>query len=194
MNASRADAPAGRVGQDPDHGQADRAGRCACSPARRARSPSDLDMELHGSDGPLDMDLGAAGARRPDMDLTESVRRRSRRRRSGLDFILDEPVRGADGVDGRCRRSRRRGSPLPGDSGRRSDAGSRDRGPRPRRRSTAGRWTSRRRLGRARATMRQRSSVEDTVETRDHRAGRQELLDDDEDERPAQLRPASDAA
>ena len=57
---------------------------------------ADLDMELHGADAAMDLELPALGTEpRPDLDL--SVRDdQSSAAGGGLDFILDEPVRGAD--------------------------------------------------------------------------------------------------
>jgi pilus assembly protein FimV len=59
-------------------------------------SAADLDMELHSSDGPLDMDLGAdvGSGTATDIDLTESDVLAPGE--AGLDFVIDEPVRGAD--------------------------------------------------------------------------------------------------
>jgi len=59
-------------------------------------SSAGLDMELHGADAPMDLELPALGTEaRPDLDL--SVRDdQSSAAGGGLDFILDEPVRGAD--------------------------------------------------------------------------------------------------
>ncbi|NJD31000.1 MAG: hypothetical protein FIB04_03865 [Gammaproteobacteria bacterium] len=56
-------------------------------------STSDLDLELHGSAGPLDMDLGADQGAAPDLDLTGAPIAAGE---AGLDFVIDEPARGAD--------------------------------------------------------------------------------------------------
>jgi len=55
-----------------------------------------LDMELSASDAAMDLELPAAGAsERPDLDLT--IREpRVEDMEGSLDFVLDEPVRGAD--------------------------------------------------------------------------------------------------
>ena len=58
---------------------------------------SNLDMELHSSEGPLDMDLGADLGTMTDIDVT-SVAASLAPGEAGLDFIIDEPVRGADGA------------------------------------------------------------------------------------------------
>jgi pilus assembly protein FimV len=64
--------------------------------AATATVTAGLDMELHGADAAMDLELPALGtAARPDLDL--SVRdSESSAAGGGLDFILDEPVRGAD--------------------------------------------------------------------------------------------------
>jgi pilus assembly protein FimV len=61
-------------------------------------SAADFDMELHGSEGPLDMDLGADQGQAPDLDLT--ARHPQFAGEAGLDFVIDEPVRGADDMSG----------------------------------------------------------------------------------------------
>jgi pilus assembly protein FimV len=50
-----------------------------------------LDMELHGAATHLDLDVTGA----PDMDLGDDL---SHSATGGIDFVLDEPVRGADGT------------------------------------------------------------------------------------------------
>ena len=64
--------------------------------AATATVTAGLDMELHGADAAMDLELPALGTEaRPDLDL--SVRdNESSAAGGGLDFILDEPVRGAD--------------------------------------------------------------------------------------------------
>ena len=57
---------------------------------------ADLDMELHSSAGPLDMDLGADRGTMTDIDITSVAALAPGE--AGLDFIIDEPVRGADGT------------------------------------------------------------------------------------------------
>jgi pilus assembly protein FimV len=53
-------------------------------------------MELHSSEGPLDMDLGAdvGSGTATDIDLTANVDLAPGE--AGLDFVIDEPVRGTD--------------------------------------------------------------------------------------------------
>ena len=59
-------------------------------------APAELDMELHSSEGPLDMDLGDdfGSATGTDIDLTSTEALAPGE--AGLDFVIDEPVRGAD--------------------------------------------------------------------------------------------------
>jgi len=57
---------------------------------------SGLDMELHGSEGPLDMDLGADRGTMTDIDVTSAAALGPGE--AGLDFIIDEPARGALGA------------------------------------------------------------------------------------------------
>jgi pilus assembly protein FimV len=65
--------------------------------ASAARSaPESLDMELSAADAPLDMELTATRVGTlPDVDLTATAPN-VEGGEGGLDFILDEPVRGAD--------------------------------------------------------------------------------------------------
>ena len=65
--------------------------------AGAARSaPESLDMELSGADAPLDMELTATKVGTlPDVDLTSTAPNVADGE-GGLDFVLDEPVRGAD--------------------------------------------------------------------------------------------------
>jgi pilus assembly protein FimV len=59
-------------------------------------APDDLDMELNAVAAPLDMELIATRIdTAPDLDLTGSFAKADGGE-DGLDFILDEPVRGAD--------------------------------------------------------------------------------------------------
>jgi pilus assembly protein FimV len=61
-----------------------------------AASPDSLDMELGEGDAALDMDLqGAAPGTLPDVDLSADEPR-VEGGEGGLDFMLDEPVRGVD--------------------------------------------------------------------------------------------------
>jgi pilus assembly protein FimV len=59
-------------------------------------APAELDMELHSSEGPLDMDLGGdfGSTTGTDIDLTSTAALAPGE--AGLDFVIDEPVRGAD--------------------------------------------------------------------------------------------------
>jgi pilus assembly protein FimV len=58
-------------------------------------APAELDMELHSSEGPLDMDLGGdfGSTTGTDIDLTSTEALSPGE--AGLDFVIDEPVRGA---------------------------------------------------------------------------------------------------
>ncbi len=58
--------------------------------------PESLDMELNAADAPLDIELTATKVGTlPDVDLTATAPR-VEGAEGGLDFVLDEPVRGAD--------------------------------------------------------------------------------------------------
>jgi pilus assembly protein FimV len=60
-------------------------------------APENLDMELNAADAPLDMELTSTKlGTLPDVDLTATAAPRVDGGEGGLDFILDEPVRGAD--------------------------------------------------------------------------------------------------
>ena len=60
----------------------------------RASAASDLDLELHAGAAPTDFELPGGEGPRPDLDLT--IRSPEVRRDDGIDFLLDEPVRGGD--------------------------------------------------------------------------------------------------
>jgi pilus assembly protein FimV len=57
-----------------------------------------LDMELQGGDASVDLDIDAGEAQGPDFDLSdeEHLQTQALGGDSGLDFVLDEPVRGED--------------------------------------------------------------------------------------------------
>jgi pilus assembly protein FimV len=57
-----------------------------------------LDMELQGGDSSVDLDVDAGEAQGPDFDLSdeEHLQTQALGGDSGLDFVLDEPVRGED--------------------------------------------------------------------------------------------------
>jgi pilus assembly protein FimV len=55
---------------------------------------ADLDMELHAAAGTLDMDLISGEGPEPDLDLTAREPRPGDG--TGIDFVIDEPVRGAE--------------------------------------------------------------------------------------------------
>jgi pilus assembly protein FimV len=57
---------------------------------------ADLDMELHSSEGPLDMDLGADFGTSTGTDIDLTAAQSLAPGEAGLDFVIDEPVRGAD--------------------------------------------------------------------------------------------------
>jgi pilus assembly protein FimV len=59
-------------------------------------APESLDMELNAADAPLDIELtGSKVGTLPDVDLSATAPRVGGTE-GGLDFVLDEPVRGAD--------------------------------------------------------------------------------------------------
>jgi pilus assembly protein FimV len=59
-------------------------------------APESLDMELNAADAPLDIELtGSKVGTLPDVDLSATAPR-VEGTEGGLDFVLDEPVRGAD--------------------------------------------------------------------------------------------------
>ncbi len=55
---------------------------------------ADLDMELHGGTGAFDMNLMAGESAAPDLDLSAPGTQVADE--AGLDFMIDEPLRGAD--------------------------------------------------------------------------------------------------
>jgi pilus assembly protein FimV len=65
--------------------------------AGAARTAStELDMELHTSEGPLDMDLGDDFGSTTGTDIDLTATEALAPGEAGLDFVIDEPVRGAD--------------------------------------------------------------------------------------------------
>ena len=95
MNASRADAQPGEWDKVLIMGKQLAPDDALFAGAQRAVA-ADLDMELHSSDGPLDMDLGADLGTMTDIDVTSVAALAPGE--AGLDFVIDEPVRGADGA------------------------------------------------------------------------------------------------
>ena len=95
MNASRADAQPGEWDKVLIMGRQLAPDDALFAGAQRAVT-ADLDMELHSSEGPLDMDLGADLGTMTDIDVTSAAALAPGE--AGLDFIIDEPVRGADGT------------------------------------------------------------------------------------------------
>jgi pilus assembly protein FimV len=92
MHASRADAPSGEWDKVLIMGKqiAPEDGLFAGTPRAAA---GDLDMELHGGTGTFDMNLDPGTPMPPDMDLTIGAPKIAGD--TGLDFVLDEPQRGA---------------------------------------------------------------------------------------------------
>jgi pilus assembly protein FimV len=92
MNASRADAPSGEWDKVLIMGKqiAPEDGLFAGTPRAAA---GDLDMELHGGTGMFDMNLDPGALTPPDMDLTIGAPKITDH--ASLDFVLDEPQRGA---------------------------------------------------------------------------------------------------
>jgi len=95
MNASRADAQPGEWDKVLIMGKQLAPDDALFAGAQRAVT-ADLDMELHGSEGPLDMDLGADQGTMTDIDIASTAALAPGE--AGLDFIIDEPVRGMDGA------------------------------------------------------------------------------------------------
>ncbi len=96
LNATRGDAPAGEWDKILIMGKQIAPGDALFSGNLTAASTDSLDMELHGSPGTLDLEIPAGDSDRPDMDFTGSATGVAPLDRSGIDFILDEPVRGTD--------------------------------------------------------------------------------------------------
>ena len=96
MNASRADAQPGEWDKVLIMGRQLAPDDALFAGAQRTVT-ADLDMELHSSEGPLDMDLGADQGTMTDIDVTSAAALAPGE--AGLDFIIDEPVRGADGAN-----------------------------------------------------------------------------------------------
>ena len=96
MNASRADARPGEWDKILIMGKQLAPDDALFAGAQRAVT-ADLDMELHSSEGPLDMDLGADQDTATDIDVTSAAALAPGE--AGLDFIIDEPVRGADSTN-----------------------------------------------------------------------------------------------
>ena len=92
MNATRADAPSGEWDKVLIMGKqiAPEDGLFAGTPRAAA---GDLDMELHGGTGMFDMNLDPGALMPPDMDLTIGAPKITDD--TSLDFMLDEPQRGA---------------------------------------------------------------------------------------------------
>jgi pilus assembly protein FimV len=98
LNTTRSDAPAGEWDKVLIMGKQIAPGDAMFAGSPSAASSDSLDMELHGSGGTLDLTIPAGDSDRPDMDLTETGTGAEIASidRSGIDFILDEPVRGQD--------------------------------------------------------------------------------------------------
>jgi pilus assembly protein FimV len=95
MNASRADAQPGEWDKIMIMGKQLAPDDALFAGVQHAVT-SGLDMELHSSEGPLDMDLGADLGTMTDIDVTSAAALAPGE--AGLDFIIDEPVRGMDGA------------------------------------------------------------------------------------------------
>ena len=96
LNGTRAEGPAGEWDKVLIMGKQIAPGDAMFAGSPSASASDSLDMELHGSPGTLDLTIPAGESARPDMDLTESENGTASIDRSGIDFILDEPVRGQD--------------------------------------------------------------------------------------------------
>jgi pilus assembly protein FimV len=95
MNASRADAQPGEWDKIMIMGKQLAPDDALFAGVQHAVT-SGLDMELHSSEGPLDMDLGADRGTMTDIDVTSTAALAPGE--AGLDFIIDEPARGALGA------------------------------------------------------------------------------------------------
>jgi pilus assembly protein FimV len=96
LNGTRSEGPAGEWDKVLIMGKQIAPGDAMFAGSPSASSSDSLDMELHGSPNTLDLTIPAGDSARPDMDLTESATEIAPIDRAGLDFILDEPVRGQD--------------------------------------------------------------------------------------------------
>jgi pilus assembly protein FimV len=96
LNTTRSEGPAGEWDKILIMGKQIAPGDAMFAGNPSASSSDSLDMELHGSPGTLDLTIPAGDSASPDMDLTESGTQAASIDRSGIDFILDEPVRGQD--------------------------------------------------------------------------------------------------
>jgi pilus assembly protein FimV len=95
MNASRAEAPSGEWDKILIMGKQIAPDDAMFSGALRSSSEA-LDLELHSATSTIDMSLFPGENTLPDLDLSSGAAEPSRADSSGIDFILDEPVRGSD--------------------------------------------------------------------------------------------------
>jgi pilus assembly protein FimV len=94
LGATRAEAPAGQWDKVLIMGKQIAPGDVLFAGAASASSGDSLDMELQSAPGALDLTIPEGDYARPDMDLSETEI--APVDRSGIDFVLDEPVRGKD--------------------------------------------------------------------------------------------------
>jgi pilus assembly protein FimV len=94
LGATRAEAPAGQWDKVLIMGKQIAPGDVLFAGAPSASSGDSLDMELQSAPGALDLTIPEGDYARPDMDLSETEI--APVDRSGIDFVLDEPVRGKD--------------------------------------------------------------------------------------------------
>ena len=94
LGATRAEAPAGQWDKVLIMGKQIAPGDVLFAGAPSAASGDSLDMELQSAPGVLDLTIPEGDYARPDMDLSETEI--APVDRSGIDFVLDEPVRGKD--------------------------------------------------------------------------------------------------
>ena len=94
LGATRAEAPAGQWDKVLIMGKQIAPGDALFAGAPSASSGDSLDMELQSAPGALDLTIPEGDYARPDMDLSETEI--APVDRSGIDFVLDEPVRGKD--------------------------------------------------------------------------------------------------
>jgi pilus assembly protein FimV len=96
LETTRSDAPAGEWDKVLIMGKQIAPGDALFAGSPSSSSSDSLDMELHGSPGTLDLTIPEGDSKGPDIDLTGSDTEIAPIDRSGIDFILDEPIRGSD--------------------------------------------------------------------------------------------------
>ena len=96
LETTRSDAPAGEWDKVLIMGKQIAPGDALFAGSPSSSSSDSRDMELHASPGTLDLTIPEGGSKGPDMDLTEAGGDTASIDRSGIDFVLDEPIRGSE--------------------------------------------------------------------------------------------------